>query len=403
PAPSTLQFRLGSVSTNEGAGKVVVSVQRTGSLTQAATVNYETVSGTASERSDFTTTIGTLSFAAGEEEKIIEVLLTDDTLQEAAETFTLRLTNAAGATIGSTSTTTVTLTDNDDAASSRTNMIDTLDGFVRQQYVDFLNREPDAAGFQFWKSTLQGYLNACGTADNAEAITCRARAKASVSEAFFVSVEFQQTGYLVYRLYKTSFDPAARPRGLPRYVEFLRDAQQLGSGVVVNSPGWEAKLNGNTETFVRELVQRSEFVARYPTSMTAEQYVAALLTNAGLPLTGAEQQAALAAYSTGGVEGRARALRSIAESDLLFRKEFNKAFVLMQYFGYLRRNADEGEDAPAERQFKGYDFWLTKLNTESGDTARFTTLDQLLAPTKRAQMVEAFVVTGEYRRRFGTE
>ncbi len=75
----------------------------------------------------------------------------------------------------------------------------------------------------------------------------------------------------------------------------------------------------------------------------------------------------------------------------------------MQYFGYLRRNADEGEDAPAERQFKGYDFWLTKLNTESGDTARFTTLDQLLAPTKRAQMVEAFVVTGEYRRRFGPE
>ncbi len=92
-------------------------------------------------------------------------------------------------------------------------------------------------------------------------------------------------------------------------------------------------------------------------------------------------------------------MRSIAESDLLFRKEFNQAFVLMQYFGYLRRNSD---DAP-DNSFAGYDFWLGKLNAESGDTTNLQTLDQLLAPTKRARMVEAFVVTGEYRRRFGPE
>jgi hypothetical protein len=67
----------------------------------------------------------------------------------------------------------------------------------------------------------------------------------------------------------------------------------------------------------------------------------------------------------------------------------------------LRRNADEGEDAT--RPFSGYDFWLTKLNDASGDTTRLTTIDQLLQPTKRAQMVESFVVTGEYRRRFGPE
>ncbi|MBA2340211.1 MAG: hypothetical protein H0V88_07435, partial [Pyrinomonadaceae bacterium] len=47
--------------------------------------------------------------------------------------------------------------------------------------------------------------------------------------------------------------------------------------------------------------------------------------------------------------------------------------------------------------------WLTKLNNQSGDTTRFTTIDQLLEPTKRARMVEAFVVTGEYRRKFGPE
>jgi hypothetical protein len=281
------------------------------------------------------------------------------------------------------------------------NPIDDPQFFVRQHYLDFLNREPDAAGLQFWKGILDGRLNSCGTADNTEANTCRAQAKASVSEAFFVSVEFQQTGYLVYRLYKSSFDSAARPRGLPRYSEFLRDAQAIGSGVIVNAAGWEQKLETNKVAFLREFVQRAEFTARYPASLSGEQYVLALLTNAGLPSSGAEREAALAAYGSGGVEGRANALRSVAESSLLFRKEFNPAFVLMQYFGYLRRNADEGEDA--SRPFAGYDFWLTKLNNESGDTTRFQTIDQLLEPTKRARMVEAFVITGEYRRRFGPE
>ncbi|MBA2502209.1 MAG: hypothetical protein H0V27_04930, partial [Pyrinomonadaceae bacterium] len=43
------------------------------------------------------------------------------------------------------------------------NPLDTVDYFVRQQYRDFLNREADASGLQFWTQTLQGYLNACGT------------------------------------------------------------------------------------------------------------------------------------------------------------------------------------------------------------------------------------------------
>ncbi len=279
-----------------------------------------------------------------------------------------------------------------------TNPIDDNSFFVRQQYRDFLNREADAPGFAFWLQTLQNYLNNCGAGD----LTCRARAKAAVSEAFFVSVEFQQTGYLVYRLYKTAYpESSARPRGLPRYAEFLQDAQQIGSGVVVNSPGWEQKLEANKQQYFREFVQRPEFTQRYAESLSAEQYVAALLSNAGLPQTGAERDAAFAAYGAGGVEGRAQALLSIAESKRLFLLEFNKAFVLLQYFGYLRRNADEGQDAATP--FAGYDFWLTKLNSESGDTTRFNTIDELLAPTKRAQMVEAFVVTGEYRRRFGPE
>jgi hypothetical protein len=283
----------------------------------------------------------------------------------------------------------------------QTNALDDPDLFPAQQYRDFLNREADAAGFEFWAETLRGRLAACGTGDTAEANTCRARAKASVSEAFFVSVEFQQTGYLVHRLYKVGFDPAARPRGLPRYAEFMRDTQAVGSGVIVNEAGWEQKLEANTQALLREFVQRAEFTSRYPASMTKEDYVNALIDNAGLPQNGAEREAALTAYGAGDAESRLRALRSIAESKRLFLKEFNPAFVLMQYFGYLRRNPDEGQDSAIG--FAGYDFWLTKLNTESGDTTRFNTIDELLQPTKRAQMVEAFVVTGEYRRRFGPE
>nr|MBA2502305.1 S8 family serine peptidase [Pyrinomonadaceae bacterium] len=280
------------------------------------------------------------------------------------------------------------------------NPIDTIDGFVRQQYLDFLSREPDAAGFEFWKNIMRQRYAECGAGGAAE--QCRARGKASVSEAFFVSVEFQQTGYLVYRFYLAGFDPSARPRGLPRFNEFIADARVIGAGVVVNQAGWEQKLEENKQQFARDFVQRAEFVARHPAGMSAQAFVDTLYQTAGLGTTRteSERQAAITAYGAGDVEGRARALRAVAESNLFFRKEFNKAFVLMQYFGYLRRSPDEGQDAGS---FAGYDFWLTKLNTESGDTTRFNTIDELLQPTKRAGMVEAFVITGEYRRRFGPE
>ncbi|MBA2339008.1 MAG: carboxypeptidase regulatory-like domain-containing protein, partial [Pyrinomonadaceae bacterium] len=281
------------------------------------------------------------------------------------------------------------------------NPIDSVDGFVRQQYLDFLSREPDATGFEFWKSVMRQRYAECGAGAGGE--QCRARAKASVSEAFYVSVEFQQTGYLVYRFYVASFDPAARPRGLPRFSEFINDARAIGAGVVVNEAGWEQKLEANKQQFARDFVQRAEFAARYPAGMSAQSFVDALYQTAGLTTlrTETERQAAITAYGAGDTDGRARALRAVAESDVFFRREFNKAFVLMQYFGYLRRSPDEGQDASIG--FTGYDFWLKKLNDASGDTTRLATIDQLLAPTKTAGMVEAFVVTGEYRRRFGPE
>jgi hypothetical protein len=66
-------------------------------------------------------------------------------------------------------------------------------------------------------------------------------------------------------------------------------------------------------------------------------------------------------------------------------QEFNRAFVLMQYFGYLRRNPDD----PPDNSFQGYNFWLSKLDQFSGDYVG-------------AETVKAFLVSGEYRQRFGT-
>jgi hypothetical protein len=64
--------------------------------------------------------------------------------------------------------------------------------------------------------------------------------------------------------------------------------------------------------------------------------------------------------------------------------ESNKAFVLMQYFGYLRRNPN---DAP-NTNFDGYNFWLGKLNQFNGNFVN-------------AEMVKAFLSASEYRQRFG--
>src|SRR5439155_13780481 len=86
----------------------------------------------------------------------------------------------------------------------------------------------------------------------------------------------------------------------------------------------------------------------------------------------------LIAGLNGATETRATVLRKVAEADELKLREFNKAFVLMEYFGYLRRDPDDS----------GYNFWLNKLNAFNGDFVA-------------AEMVKAFITSSEYRQRFG--
>lgn len=246
--------------------------------------------------------------------------------------------------------------------------------FVTQHYRDFLNREPDAAGLAFWMNNI----DSCGTN-----VQCREVKRIDTSAAFFLSIEFQETGFLVYRLYKTSFAPSAlRPRGLLRHQEFLQDAEEIGRDVVVGAPGWAEKLNINIINFIAAFVSRAEFQTAYPAQLTPAQYVDSLNSLAGQALSPAERNALVNGLISG-QETRATVLRKVADDTDFKNAEFNPAFVLMQYFGYLDRNPND----PPDVDFAGYDFWLNKLNQFGGDF-------------RSAEMVKAFISSIEYEDRF---
>jgi hypothetical protein len=130
-------------------------------------------------------------------------------------------------------------------------------------------------------------------------------------------------------------------------------------------------------------VQRSRFLAEFPLSMTAAQFVDKLNANAGNPLSAAERNQLVSDLSTN-AKTRAQVLRSVIEDADFVNSEFNRAFVLMEYFGYLRRNPNDPQDS----DYTGYDFWLTKLNQFNGNYIN-------------AEMVKAFLSSIEYRQRFG--
>lgn len=389
PTLATLQFsaiiyRAPEQGTQTTPPMATVTVTRLGDVSREASVDYTTRDAcndtpgapacirTASERSDYITTAGRLRFGSGETAKSFNVILINDLTVEGDEILNLELSNAAGAGLGGQSKATLVILD-DDTTPTPVNPIDRRAFFIRQHYLDFLNREPDEAGFQFWINQIPAECDA----RSSDALCVEARLH--VSAAFFLSIEFQQTGYLVYRMHKAAFDR------LPRLRDFLPDVQKIGRDVVVGAPGWEQQLEANKQTFALEFVTRPAFVARYPGEPTPAQFVGALATNTGSSLSQGERDALIAELTQAGntAQGRASVLRKVAEDSDFAQAEFNRAFVLMQYFGYLRRNPD---DAP-DHNFDGYNFWLNKLNQFDGNFIA-------------SEMVKAFVTSGEYRRRF---
>jgi hypothetical protein len=263
------------------------------------------------------------------------------------------------------------------------NPIDGSTMFVQQHYRDFLGREADSSGLGFWT----GDIESCGGN-----FLCREAKRINVSAAFFLSIEFQQTGYLVERMHKAAFgDAVEASTGLIVPVlkrdRLLEDTPIISSNVIVGQGLWQQQLETNKTNYAQVFVQRAQFLAGYPATMTAEQFVDKLFQSARVTPTAAERAAAVAAFGSGNVAGRAAALRSVAESATLDAAEKNRAFVLMQYFGYLRRNPNDAPEAGLN--YAGWNFWLGKLNEHNGNAVS-------------AEMVKAFLDSSEYRGRFGT-
>jgi hypothetical protein len=240
------------------------------------------------------------------------------------------------------------------------NPLDTPEYFVRQHYVDFLGREPDEAGFNFWSEQILE----CGTDTD-----CSERRRENVSAAYFLSIEFQQTGGLVDGLYRASYGVR------PQFGEFMPDTRAVARGVEVGRAGWEATLEANKQAFVEAFVQRPAFVNAYG-NMANDVFVDTLISHTGVSFTSGERDALVSGLANGTLT-RSAALRSIAENQRFVNAKFNEAFVMMEYFGYLRRDPDAS----------GYAFWLNKLSEFNGNF-------------ERAEMVKAFIVSGEFRDRF---
>lgn len=544
-ATSLIKFATDNFAVDESSKFVDFTVIRTGDLSGTATVNYNTFdeskAGHASQKSDYEISVGTLTFAPGETSKTFRILIVDDkdfspfpAGNEGDEIINLMLSNPTGAGVGlgSPNTAELTILDNDTTAPT-TNPVDDPSFFVRQHYLDFLNREPDTGGLNFWTNEIAS----CGS--NA---ACIENKRINVSAAFFLSIEFQRTGYLAYLTHRTAFGTNASGSPAPvLYGNFMRDVQTLQRGFVFGAPGADAVLEANKVAYFNEFVTRPEFVAKYPSTLTNDQYVDNLLASAGLSpsqvrlfvvsltngqevppavpttTTGASRPASfgtarfqfnnsqtamtftatisnidvggqtpdtnddlIAAHihagasvapgvngpvvwgffgspfndnnpndqaffpTAGGVGGtfsgkwdapegngttlaaqlanltsgkayinfhtrqftggeirgnfpasdafrnqlvtamnggatRAQILRMVAEAEELNTREFNAAFVTMEYFGYLRRDPDTA----------GFNFWLGKLNAFNGNF-------------QQAEMVKAFISSSEYRQRFGS-
>ncbi|HVF86814.1 MAG TPA: PQQ-dependent sugar dehydrogenase [Pyrinomonadaceae bacterium] len=363
-APATVAFKSATYNVAENAGSATVIVSRSGDPSGAATVSYATSNGTASDKSDYTTTTGALHFDAGETEKTFNVLVADDAYVESGETVNLTLSNATGARLGAMSAAVLTITDNDTATSQ--NPVYDPRFFVRQHYVDFLNREPDAAGFNDWVRVLENCQPDQGGLASSPACD-----RVHVSSGFYRSPEFGERGYWIYRFYD-----AALGR-LPLHAEFIPDMSRLS--------GFQTPIEQevNKENFVSDFMARPEFAARYSALTTAAQaqaFVEKLEMTAGVKVA-EPLRAQLISGMSSGQKTAAQTLRAFIESQQVWDRFFYRGFVAMQYFGYLRRDPETA----------GYNDWVDVLTNGRGQIGR----------GNYRHLIFGFIYSTEYRARFG--
>ncbi len=362
-----MQFDTASYSVAESVGSVTITVTRAGDTSTAATVDYATtpdaqvlrcdvVNGVASERCDYVTTVGILRFAAGQTTANITISIIDDVYAEGGETFQLSLSNAVGVSLGAQTVTTITIQDND-VTSSTVNPINDLSFFLRQQYLDFLSREPDPGGFNGWMAKL----NQCPPSEHGNPNSALDCTRIDVSSAFFRSQEFNLKGDYVYRFYQVSFGAK------PQYAEFIYDMSRIKGAT-------DEELAANRAAFPGAWVARPRFKTLYD-ALTNAAYVDELLRAGGMTQSLASRRAQWVSELDAATKTRAQVLNEIVETPEVEQRFYNEAFVSMQYFGYLRRDLDQA----------GYDAWLTQLN----QTGNYRV------------MVWGFLYSPEYMLRFG--
>jgi Tol biopolymer transport system component/N-acetylneuraminic acid mutarotase len=279
---------------------------------------------------------------------------------------------------------------------SPANPIDNAREFVRQQYRDFLNREADQAGENFWTDNITKCTDPARRPPTQTVEQCTLRQREITSGAFFLSPEFQYTGYYVYRVYKGAL---GRP---PKLSEFIPDALFVGKGIVVNGQLSAAEINQNKRDYASKFANCAdplkspcaEFKATYD-PLSNEQYVDKLFQTTGVNASSSDRAALVNGLNANSsTETRATVLLKVVDGinvisegnqqftttygQAFYNAEFRRAFVQLEYFGYMKRDPDEA----------GYAFWLGKLNQFNGDFVA-------------AEMVLAFISSPEYRARFG--
>jgi len=328
-APATIS---GKVTTTTGAplGGVVI-----------------TLSGRFSGRT-ITDTNGNYSFEnfAGGEFYVATPSLTNYTFTPANRSFTL-VANMSDAVFTAVAD-----------ATPHGNPLDTPEFFVRQHYLDFLGREPDSSGLNYWTNLI----NSCPAGDQ----PCVSMLRVATSNAFFFEREFQDTGAFVYRVYKASFGTN------PSFAQFHPDRAAVVGG---------SNLEQSKIVFANDFVARSAFLQKYPRSQTANEFVDALLLTikASSGVDQGSQRDSLVLLYDGSDGARARIVQQLAEAGSFVDTEYNQAFVLTEYFGFLHRDPDRA----------GYDFWLEQVN-------RFPLRNLVI----QQAMVCSFLTSTEYQQRF---
>ena len=232
--------------------------------------------------------------------------------------------------------------------------INDADFFVSSHYVDFFGRFPDQGGLSYWTNEISSCVGQPG---------CNVIGrKVGVSAAFFIENEFQTTGYFVYKLFKGTLNRQ------PSYAEFKPDRRVIAGA---------SSIAAGKSALAAAFVQRAEFIQKYPATLGRDAFVDAVIATvqqtSGVNLAG-QRNALLSQFDTG---GRAAVISAIAEDPSFSQAEYNRAFVAMQYWGYLGRDYDQG----------GYDFWLDIVNNRVTNNYR--------------AMVCAFITSREYQERFG--